>query len=74
MGRFHLPINHRPAMRVPQGGAMCANCIHYIPHSGMHGQCGQPDFARYYGTTFIPDPPDEFCSDWYEPPAELVGG
>jgi hypothetical protein len=54
-------------MRVPVGGAMCANCSHYKPTPTGHGLCREPNFAAYYGTNQIPFPADEFCSDWYEP-------
>lgn len=58
-------------MPVPKGGSMCANCRFYVAHGGPHGQCGEPNFARYYDTTLIPCPPDQFCSDWYEPAAPI---
>lgn len=70
--RFYLPVNHEPAMEVPQGGSMCLNCIAYTPEGGRHGSCRSPDFFRYYGTMQLPKPPDRFCSDWYTPiPAAL---
>lgn len=67
MGRFHLPMAHRPAMQVPQGGSSCANCRFYVAGVGTHGACSEPNFVRYYNTSLIPCPPDSFCSDWYEP-------
>jgi hypothetical protein len=69
MGKFQLPLAHRPAMAVPKGGSSCSTCRYYHPQGGYFGQCGEPNFKRFYGTTMIPCPADEFCSDWYEPAA-----
>lgn len=70
-GKFKLPTNHKPAMRVPKGGSSCANCTYYGPSEGTpHGICGSPEYVQYYGSPEIPYPPDEFCSDWYEPDSD----
>jgi hypothetical protein len=65
--RYYLPLSHEPAMRVPRGGSMCANCSEYVPRGGKFGSCVAPEFFEYYGTRLIPVPANEFCSDWYAP-------
>lgn len=67
---FRLPTfspGHEPALRVPKGGSSCANCKFFVAGGGPHGACVEPNFERYYKTTLLPCPPDEFCSDWYQP-------
>lgn len=64
--RFHLPTSHRPALKVPKGGSCCKNCVFYDEKGGKHGTCGSDDYRLYYGTNEIPEPPDEFCSDWWD--------
>jgi hypothetical protein len=70
-GRFRLPVDHKPAMRVPKGGSSCLNCRFYKSHGGEYGQCMEPNFAAFYETRLIPCPPAEFCSDWYMPNQRL---
>jgi hypothetical protein len=63
------PADHKPGMRVPKGGSMCANC-RYLVRDGIEltgRHCKQPDFIKWNGGSEIPDPINEFCSDWYEP-------
>lgn len=59
------PANHKPAMRVPEGGSCCANC-EYLKDSEK-GLCGNKFFIAWNGSNKIPAPIDQFCSDWYEP-------
>jgi hypothetical protein len=69
-----LPADHQPAMHVPQGGSMCANCKFYDPtatRNAQYGQCREVNYQAFYGTTAIPCPPDQFCSDWYMPDERL---
>lgn len=69
--RVTIPIGHRPAMRVPRGGAHCGNCQFYRRAGGQFGSCSSNDYQAFYGTRLIPCPPTEFCSDWYEPAVSL---
>jgi hypothetical protein len=71
--KYHLPTNHQPAIEVPRGGSMCANCTLYSPKGGQHGSCSAPEYKIYYGTKLLPLPPDRFCSDWYEPIKSELG-
>jgi hypothetical protein len=72
VSRYHLPKSHQPAMEVPRGGSMCANCTLYSHEGGRYGSCLAPEYKIYYGTKLIPKPADRFCSDWYQPsPSEL---
>jgi len=60
-------------MQVPQGGSSCSSCRFYVPSRRHHGDCTALGYAEFYATTRIPCPPDEFCSDWYEPKRRLPG-
>lgn len=51
-------------MRVPKGGSMCKNC-EYLAQDKKN--CKQKDFVKWNGSSLIPAPIDQFCSDWYEP-------
>ena len=62
-GKFELPPDHRPGMRVPKGGASCAKCKYYAGHN----RCGNEYFQQWRGSDVIPAPPDQYCSDWFEP-------
>lgn len=63
-GKFELPANHKPAMKVPHGGACCTNCEYFAGK----GRCNNKYFIEYQGgSSIIPGKPSEFCSDWYEP-------
>lgn len=66
VSRYHLPKAHQPAMEVPRGGAMCANCTLYSPEGGRHGSCKAPEYKIYYGTHLLPIAADRYCSDWYQ--------
>ena len=61
--RFELPPDHKPGMRVPKGGSCCANCKYYEGKK----RCGNEYFQQWRGTDAIPAPPEEYCSDWFEP-------
>ena len=58
------PKNHKPGMKVPQGGSMCANC-EYLGEDEK--TCTNEYFIKWNGSKFLPAPADEYCSDWYEP-------
>jgi len=58
------PPNHRPGMKVPRGGSMCANCKYLGDDSAS---CTEPNFVEWNGSARLPAPADEYCSDWYEP-------
>ena len=58
------PKDHKPGMRVPEGGSMCANCEYLNKDKKT---CGNPHFIKWNGSATIPAPIDSYCSDWYEP-------
>jgi hypothetical protein len=62
---FKLPADHKPGMRVPEGGSMCANC-EYLKDAEK-GLCGNPHFVKWNGSAQIPGDIHAYCSDWYEP-------
>lgn len=63
-GKFTLPENHKPFMKVPAGGSSCANCL-FLSECGKH--CTNKHFIEWYGSSELPTPINEYCSDWYEP-------
>ena len=58
------PPNHKPAMRVPEGGSSCSSC-EYLSDDEKH--CKNKYFKKWHGTDILPAPANIFCSDWYEP-------
>ena len=60
-------------MSVPKGGSSCRTCIYFHRTGGPHGTCGNTFFQAFYGTNQLPCPPDEYCSDWYEPAVKTRG-
>lgn len=62
-GKFVLPKDHSPGLRVPKGGSCCANCEYLLP-SGK--ECGNEHFQEWHGSKRLPAPADEYCSDWWE--------
>ena len=58
------PKDHKPGMRVPEGGSMCANC-QYLKDP-KNRICGNPHFIKWNGSETIPAPVDSYCSDWWE--------
>lgn len=59
-------------MRVPRGGSMCANCVHYNHEGGQYGTCESPYFQAWKGDALIPVSADEYCCDHYDPIPGLV--
>lgn len=57
------PADHKPGMEVPKGGSSCLSCEYYKGDN----ICGNKYFIQWKGDDRIPAPPDEYCSDWWEP-------
>jgi len=70
MNKPTYPADHKPGMRVPKGGSMCANC-RYLKDAEKR-ICGNRDFVKWNGSEVIPAPVNEYCSDWYEPKHNVV--
>lgn len=70
-GNFELPTNHQPFIKVPKGGSCCANCK-FLTFDKK--SCGNKYFIQWYGKAELPQPIDEYCSDWYEPAEKLAQG
>lgn len=68
-GNFELSKGHQPFMKVPKGGSSCANCK-FLSEDKLH--CVQQDFINWNETSLLPQPIDEYCSDWYEPSEEYL--
>lgn len=61
---FELPKSHSAGLKVPKGGSCCANCKFWNTTEGL---CGNEYYVKWNGDGKIPNPPDEFCSDWWQP-------
>jgi len=62
------PPNHKPAMRVPKGGSSCSSCRYLAANHHKQPICTNIHFIRWHeGGMILPLPPEEYCSDWYEP-------
>lgn len=62
-GAVTYPDDHKPGMKVPKGGSSCSSC-EYLQDGG---NCSNEHFQKWNGSSKIPAPVDEYCSDWYEP-------
>lgn len=60
-GPIEYPPDHKPGMKVPKGGSMCANCEYFDGKDS----CVNEFFIKWNGTGTLPAPADEYCSDWY---------
>jgi RNA polymerase subunit RPABC4/transcription elongation factor Spt4 len=67
-GKYELPKNHQPGMRVPVGGACCFNCRFYVNNEekGIE-ECSNKQWQEWSGMVALPYPSNEYCSDWWEP-------
>jgi hypothetical protein len=63
-GPVTFPKDHQPGMRVPKGGSSCSSC-EYLGEDKK--SCTNTHFIKWNGSGTLPAPPDEYCSDWYEP-------
>ena len=63
-GPVNYPSDHEPAMEVPEGGSMCANCEYLADNKK---DCKEEDFIRWNGSEVIPGKITAYCSDWYKP-------
>ena len=71
-GKFELGPDHVPGIRVPKGGSSCESCEYLEEGEGLTGRdCNNKYYIEWHGSSDIPAPIDEFCSDWYEPKNEL---
>ena len=59
------PLDHRAGMQVPKGGSSCAKC-RYV--SSNHKRCANRYFQAWNnGSSKLPMPADQYCSDYFEP-------
>jgi ADP-ribose pyrophosphatase YjhB (NUDIX family) len=63
------PRDHKAGMRVPKGGSSCASCK-YVSDDGK--DCSNIHFRVWNGSSHLPAPADEYCSDWYEPKKDIA--
>lgn len=70
-----LPPEHVAAMRVPKGGSICSKCEYLVKGNGLTGRhCREKNFIKWQGpdkpagSSLIPLPIDEYCSDWFDWP------
>ena len=58
------PVDHKIGMRIPKGGASCANCSYLAANQK---DCANKYFIAWNsGDPRIPFPANEYTSDWYE--------
>ena len=62
-GEYILPPDHTQGLKVPKGGSCCANCEYW---DSEKESCKNTYYQKWAGTDKIPNPPDEYCSDWWE--------
>ena len=62
-GEIKYPPNHKPGVRVPKGGAMCANCEY---HNSKENICNNKYWRQWTETNKIPYPGNEYCCNWWE--------
>jgi hypothetical protein len=63
-GDVEYPKDHVPGMKVPKGGSSCSKCEYFVEG----GNCRNEYFIKWNGSSKIPAPPDEYCSDWFSIP------
>lgn len=64
-GKFELPADHHPLMRVTKGGSYCGNC-RFVDEENH--ACKNEYYIQWNGSEELPKIPlDELCSDWWEP-------
>lgn len=61
-GPIEYPPDHKPGMKVPKGGSSCSSC-EYLKNGN---ECSNEYFIKWNGSSKLPAPADEYCSDWYE--------
>jgi hypothetical protein len=57
------PRDHQVGMKVPKGGSECAKC-EYLKDNRKH--CGNDKWVKWFGSSLIPAPIDEYCCDFFE--------
>lgn len=67
VGPFILPDDHVAGMKVPKGGACCANCKFVTQDGDGNSECTESNFTAWNGSPKIPAPADEYCSDFWQP-------
>jgi hypothetical protein len=65
--KITYPKNHKPGMRVPEGGSMCANCEYWEKDDNL---CNNKYWKSWAETDKVPYPGDEYCCDWWHPNKE----
>lgn len=68
-GKFILPKDHIPFLRVAKGGSSCASCK-FLTEDKRH--CGNKLFVQWYGKSLLPKDIHNWCSDYYEPNPEYL--
>lgn len=62
-GAIEYPSDHKPGVRVPKGGSMCANCEYWKEEGN---QCLNKYWEQWAETKKIPYPANEYCCNWWE--------
>jgi hypothetical protein len=62
-GKAEYPADHKPGLRVPKGGSMCANCEYW---ESKENKCNNKYWVEWAGTDKVPYPGNEYCCNWWE--------
>ena len=62
-GKAEYPADHKPGLRVPKGGSMCANCEYWEADGNI---CHNKYWQQWAETDKVPYPGDEYCCNWWE--------
>ena len=63
-GKYSVPSSHKGGLRVPPGGSSCMTCK-FVTEDMKH--CTSKYFIEWNGSSKLPLPAYEYCTDWYEP-------
>lgn len=63
-GEILFPADHVPGIKVPKGGSSCESC-EYLKDAKKR-LCGNQYFIGWNKSDVIPEPIDEYCSDWFD--------
>lgn len=67
-----LGPDHKPFLRVADGGSSCLNCRFIVKTNDGQYHCTNEQFIKYEGTSKLPNDPENWCSDWYKPNPYMI--
>lgn len=61
-GKIEYPKGHKPGLKVPVGGSMCANCEYWKEEGNI---CNNKYWQQWAETEKVPYPGNQYCCDWW---------